>query len=102
MQRYGCHRNDGGLVLADAKIVADAGMVSQANRKEIEALGLSFILDLRIAEVPHVIAQWHASTLASPRAPPPNEEAALRSPARLRCFHFLTVSEGLRVHAGVL
>ena len=30
--------------LPDVTIVADAGMVSEANQKEIEAAGLSFIL----------------------------------------------------------
>jgi transposase len=45
--------------LPDVTVVADAGMVSEANQKEIEAAGLSFILGLRIPEVPYVIAQWH-------------------------------------------
>jgi transposase len=30
--------------LADVTVVADAGMVSEANQKQIEAAGLSFIL----------------------------------------------------------
>jgi hypothetical protein len=34
--------------LADVTVVADAGMVSEANQKEIEAAGLSFILGMRI------------------------------------------------------
>jgi len=45
--------------LPDVTVVADAGMVSEANRKEIEAAGLSFILGMRIPEVPYVIAHWH-------------------------------------------
>jgi hypothetical protein len=45
--------------LPDVTVVADAGMVSAANQKEIEAAGLSFILGQRIPEVPYVIAQWH-------------------------------------------
>jgi hypothetical protein len=45
--------------LPDVTVVADAGMVSEANQKEIEAAGLSFILGLRIPEVPYVIARWH-------------------------------------------
>jgi hypothetical protein len=45
--------------LPDVTVVADAGMVSEANQKEIEAAGLSFILGLRIPEVPYVIAQWN-------------------------------------------
>jgi hypothetical protein len=44
--------------LPDVTIVADAGMVSEANQKQIEAAGLSFILGLRIPEVPYVVAQW--------------------------------------------
>ncbi len=44
--------------LPDVTVVADAGMVSEANQKEIEAAGLSFILGKRIPEVPYVVAQW--------------------------------------------
>jgi hypothetical protein len=44
--------------LPDVTIVADAGMVSEANQKEIEAAGLSFILGARIPFVPYVVAQW--------------------------------------------
>jgi hypothetical protein len=44
--------------LPDVTIVADAGMVSDANQKQIEAAGLSFILGLRIPEVPWVVAEW--------------------------------------------
>jgi hypothetical protein len=45
--------------LPDVTVVADAGMVSEANQKQIEAAGLSFILGKRIPEVPWVVAQWH-------------------------------------------
>jgi hypothetical protein len=34
-------------------------MVSEANQKEIEAAGLSFIFGLRIPEVPYAVAQCH-------------------------------------------
>jgi Transposase DDE domain len=44
--------------LPDVTIVADAGMVSEANQKEIEAAGLSFILGMKIPFVPYVVAQW--------------------------------------------
>jgi hypothetical protein len=44
--------------LADVTVVADAGMVSDANKRAIEATGLSFILGARIPEIPYVIAQW--------------------------------------------
>jgi hypothetical protein len=45
--------------LPDVTVVADAGMVSEANQKEIEAAGLSFILGQRVPEVPWVVAEWH-------------------------------------------
>src|SRR5215469_5741926 len=44
--------------IPDVTIVADAGMVSQANQKAIEAAGLSFILGMRIAHVPYVVSRW--------------------------------------------
>jgi Transposase DDE domain len=44
--------------LPDVTVVADAGMVSEANQKEIEVAGLSFIFGMRIARVPYVVAQW--------------------------------------------
>jgi hypothetical protein len=44
--------------LADVTVVADAGMVSQANRRAIEAAGLSFILGARIPDVPYVVTEW--------------------------------------------
>jgi hypothetical protein len=44
--------------LPDVTIVADAGMISQANQKAIEAAGLSFILGARIPDVPYVVARW--------------------------------------------
>jgi hypothetical protein len=44
--------------LADVTVVADAGMISEANQKNIEAAGLSFILGMRIPHVPYAVAQW--------------------------------------------
>jgi transposase len=44
--------------LPDVTVVADAGMVSEANQKAIEAAGLSFILGARIPFVPYLVAQW--------------------------------------------
>jgi Transposase DDE domain len=44
--------------LPDVTIVADAGMISEANQKAIEAAGLSFILGMKIPRVPYVVAQW--------------------------------------------
>jgi hypothetical protein len=45
--------------LPDVTIVADAGMISEANQKAIEAAGLSFILGMRIPDVPYLVAQWY-------------------------------------------
>jgi hypothetical protein len=44
--------------LPDVTVVADAGMVSEANQKQLEAAGLSFILGARIPFVPYLVAQW--------------------------------------------
>jgi hypothetical protein len=44
--------------LPDVTIVADAGMISDANRKDIEAAGLSYILGAKIPFVPYVVGQW--------------------------------------------
>ena len=44
--------------LPDVTVVADAGMISEANQKAIEAAGLSFILGVKIPDVPYVVAQW--------------------------------------------
>jgi len=39
-------------------IVADAGMVSEANKRQLETEGLSFILGARVGQVPWVIQDW--------------------------------------------
>jgi hypothetical protein len=44
--------------LPDVTIVADAGMISEGNQKQIEAAGLSFILGMKIPHVPYVVKQW--------------------------------------------
>jgi hypothetical protein len=44
--------------LPDVTVVADAGMISEANQKAIEAAGLSFILGMKIPAVPYVVSQW--------------------------------------------
>jgi Transposase DDE domain len=44
--------------LADVTIVADAGMVSETNRRAIEAEGLSFILGAKIPDIPYVVGEW--------------------------------------------
>jgi hypothetical protein len=44
--------------LADITVVADAGMISDANVKALEEAGLSFILGARIPKVPYVVQAW--------------------------------------------
>jgi hypothetical protein len=44
--------------LPDVTVVADAGMVSEANQKDIEAAGLSFILGMKIPHIPSVVKTW--------------------------------------------
>jgi hypothetical protein len=44
--------------LSDITVVADAGMLSDANKKAIEAEGLGFILGNRIPFVPYAITEW--------------------------------------------
>ncbi len=44
--------------LADVTVVADAGMISAANKRAIEAAGLSFILGMRIPDIPYVVQAW--------------------------------------------
>lgn len=44
--------------LDEVTIVADSGMISEANRKAIEEAGLSFILGGRIDTIPYVLTEW--------------------------------------------
>ena len=44
--------------LTDVTVVADAGMISEANQIALQASGLSFILGTRIPLVPDVVRQW--------------------------------------------
>ena len=44
--------------LPDVMVVADAGMICEANQKAIEAAGLSFVLGMRIPHVPYVVSRW--------------------------------------------
>ena len=44
--------------LHDVVIVADAGMISEANWKAIEAEGFSFVLGQKMPHMPYVIAKW--------------------------------------------
>jgi hypothetical protein len=44
--------------LTDVTVVADAGMISEANKRAIEQAGLSFILGARIPQIPYVVQAW--------------------------------------------
>jgi Transposase DDE domain len=44
--------------LTDVTIVADAGMVSEANRNAIEDAKLSFIIGAKMPEVPYKVSAW--------------------------------------------
>ncbi|MGH9258758.1 MAG: IS1634 family transposase, partial [Acidimicrobiales bacterium] len=44
--------------LTDVTVVADAGMVSEANKRAIEDAGLSFILGARVPDVPYLVKAW--------------------------------------------
>jgi hypothetical protein len=44
--------------LPDVTIVADAGMISEANQQAIQDAGLSFILGTRIPDEPYAVARW--------------------------------------------
>ena len=44
--------------LTDVTIVADAGMISEANQVALQAAGLSYILGARIPHLPDVVRQW--------------------------------------------
>ena len=44
--------------LEDITVVADAGMISDANRKAIQAAGLSYIIGEKLPEVPYPIRTW--------------------------------------------
>lgn len=44
--------------LTDVTVVADAGMLSQTNRRAIAEAGLSYVLGARIPRVPWVISDW--------------------------------------------
>ena len=44
--------------LTDVTVVADAGMISEANQIALQASGLSFILGTKIPHVPDVVTRW--------------------------------------------
>jgi Transposase DDE domain len=52
--------------LEGVTVVADAGMVSDANKKAIEAAGLGFIIGMRIPAVPYVVDRWRQTHPGTP------------------------------------
>jgi transposase len=44
--------------LTDVTVVADAGMISQANQVALQAAGLSYILGARMPYLPDVVREW--------------------------------------------
>ena len=44
--------------LTDLTVVADAGMISEANQVALQAAGLSFVLGTRIPLLPDVVREW--------------------------------------------
>ena len=44
--------------LSDVIVVADAGMISEANQVDLKAAGLSYILGARIPFLPDVVREW--------------------------------------------
>jgi hypothetical protein len=44
--------------LTDVTVVADAGMISDANQNTVDDAGLSFILGTRIPEMPYAVKKW--------------------------------------------
>lgn len=45
--------------LHEVTVVADAGMISEANQVALQAAGLSYILGTRIPFLPGVVREWH-------------------------------------------
>ena len=45
--------------LTDVTVVADAGMISEANQVALQAAGLTYILGARIPYLPDVVRHWH-------------------------------------------
>ncbi len=71
--------------LPDVTVVADAGMLSEANQTALEAAGLSFILGGRIPDIPYQVQRWRREhpdepipdghVFVQPWPAGPNEEA---------------------------
>jgi hypothetical protein len=62
--------------IAGVTVIADAGMMSEANLADIEEAGWSFVIGGKLPEVPYVIKQWRQ---ANPNAEP-GDGATLTQP----------------------
>jgi transposase len=54
--------------LPEVTVVADAGMLSEANLKELEDAGLTFIVGARIPDLPYQVAEWRRTHPGEPLA----------------------------------
>ena len=63
--------------LSDVTIVADAGMVSEANREAIEDENLSYIIGARIPEVPWCVKDWRSRHKDGDAAVPEDQQVFL-------------------------
>ena len=54
--------------LPEVTVVADAGMMSEQNLKDLEDAGLKFVVGARIPEVPYQVAQWQRQHPGEPIA----------------------------------
>ena len=54
--------------LPEVTVVADAGMLSEANLKDLEDAGLRFIVGARIPDVPYQVAEWRRGHPGEPIA----------------------------------
>jgi hypothetical protein len=54
--------------LPEVTVVADAGMMSEANCKQLEDAGLTFVVGARIPDVPYQVAQWRRDHPGQPIA----------------------------------
>jgi Transposase DDE domain len=52
--------------LSDVTVVADAGMISAANQQAIEDAGLSFILAVKIPDLPYCVRTWQEAHPGEP------------------------------------
>jgi hypothetical protein len=69
--------------IAGVTVIADAGMMSEANLADLEDAGWSFIIGGKLPEVPYVIAQWRQASRTEPATVPPVIPWADHGAARL-------------------